>query len=44
MRQKNSKIGKYGFKWEAVEGYKTKNGKRVPPHYKKVEFQWNQNN
>jgi len=43
MKHKHSKIGEYGIKWEPVEGYKTKKGKRVPPHYKKVEFKWSEN-
>ena len=40
MRHKNSKIGKYGIKWESVEGYTTKDGKKILPHLKKVEFKW----
>jgi hypothetical protein len=44
MRHKNSKIGEYGIKYEPVEGYKKKNGKKILPHYKKVEFKWNKNN
>jgi len=43
MKHKYSKIGEYGIKWEPVEGYKTKNGKEIPPHYKKVEFKWKHN-
>lgn len=43
MKHKNSKIGKYGIKWEPVEGYTTKGGKKIPPHYKKAEFKWKQN-
>jgi hypothetical protein len=41
MRHKNSKIGHYGITLKQVEGYKTKDGKKIPPHYKKVEFKWN---
>ena len=44
MKHKHSKIGEYGIKWESVEGYKTKEGKKIPPHYKKVEFKWKQDN
>lgn len=38
MKYKNSKIGAYGLKWEPVEGYKTKDNKKIPLHYKKVEY------
>jgi hypothetical protein len=44
MKHKHSKIGEYGIKWEQVEGYKTKDGKKIPPHYKKVEFKWKHDN
>ena len=44
MKHKYSKIGEYGIKWEKVEGYKTKDGKKIPPHYKKVEFKWKEHN
>ncbi|MGF3554378.1 MAG: hypothetical protein ACQXXF_03750 [Thermoplasmatota archaeon] len=44
MKNKQSKIGEYGIRWEPVEGYKTKYGKKVLPHYKKVEFKWKNNN
>jgi len=40
MKHKHSKIGEYGIKWEYVEGYRTKDGKRIPPHLKKTEFKW----
>ena len=40
MKHKNSKIGEYGIKWQAVDGYRKKNGKTVPPHMKKVEYEW----
>lgn len=40
MRHQQSKIGEYGIRWKAVEGYITKNGKKIPPHYKKEEFRW----
>jgi len=43
MKHKHSKIGEYGIKWKPVEGYKTKDGKKIPPHMKKVEFKWKQN-
>jgi len=44
MRHHVSKIGEYGIRWEPVEGYRKKDGKKVPPHYKKVEFHWNKHN
>ena len=40
MKHKHSKIGEYGIKQEPVKGYKTKDGKKIPPHYKKVEYKW----
>lgn len=40
MKHKSSKIGEYGIRWQAVEGYTKKNGKKVPPHLKKVEYKW----
>jgi hypothetical protein len=40
MRHRESKIGEYGIKLEPVDGYRTKGGKKVAPHYKKVEFKW----
>ena len=43
MKHKHSKIGKYGIKWEPVEGYKEKDGKIVLPRMKKVEFKWKNN-
>jgi len=43
MKHKQSKIGEYGIKWESVEGYKTKKGKKILPHMKKVGFKWKQN-
>jgi hypothetical protein len=43
MKHKNSKIGFYGITYKPVEGYKTKKGKKVAPHLKKVEFNWNNN-
>jgi hypothetical protein len=43
MRHYNSKIGKYGIRWQPVESYKRKDGKKVPPHMKKVEFKWKEN-
>ena len=44
MKHKQSKIGEYGIKWEPVEGYIKKDGKKVPHHMKKVEFKWKHNN
>jgi len=44
MKYNHSKIGEYGIRWKAVEGYKTKNGKLVPPHLKKEKFKWENNN
>jgi hypothetical protein len=43
MKHRNSKIGEYGITWKPVEGYIAKNGKKVPPHMKKVEFRWKNN-
>ena len=43
MKHQHSKIGKYGIRWQPVEGYRRKNGKKVPPHFKKVEFKWKEN-
>jgi len=40
MKYKKSKIGEYGIRWKAVEGYKTKKGKIVYPHLKKEIFKW----
>ena len=37
---KKSKIGEYGYRWRQVEGYKNKNGKKIPPHLKKEKFEW----
>lgn len=44
MKHNHSKIGKYGIRWKVVDGYKTKNGKKVPPHLIKEEFEWKNNN
>ena len=43
MKHKNSKIGEYGIRWKAVEGYKRKSSKKVLPHMRKVEFKWKNN-
>ena len=43
MRHHRSKIGEYGIRWKTIEGYKTKDGKKILPHYKKVEFKWRNN-
>jgi len=43
VKHKNSKIGEYGIRWEPVEGYETKDGIIIPPHYRKVEFEWTHN-
>ncbi len=40
MKHKYSKIGEYGIKWQPVEGFRKKNGKKVPPHLKKLEYKW----
>lgn len=40
MKRYKSKIGEYGYKWEPVEGYKRKDGVKVPPHYKIVKYNW----
>ena len=44
MKHKYSKIGEYGIRWKPVEGHRTRGGKFVPPHLKKEEFIWKQNN
>ena len=44
MKYKHSKIGEYGIRWKPVEGHKTKNGKNVQPHMKKVKFKWKKEN
>ena len=41
--KERSKIGEYGYRWIPVEGYKGKNGKKIPPHMKKVRFKWKEN-
>jgi len=43
MIMRKSKIGEYGFRLVPVEGYKSKNGKKVLPHWKKVKFEWKHN-
>lgn len=40
MKRYKSKIGEYGVRWEPVEGYKRKDGVKVPPYYKKVVYPW----
>jgi len=40
----HSKIGEYGVKWKPIEGHKTKDGKIIPPHMKKVVFKWKKYN
>jgi len=40
MKQYHSKIGEYGIKYQPVEGYKTKDGKKIYPYMKKVKFSW----
>jgi hypothetical protein len=40
MKHNNSRIGKHGIRWIAIEEYKKKNGKKVQPHMKKSEFKW----
>ena len=44
MKHNHSKIGEYGIRWQPVEGQRTKDGKKTPPHWKKVEFKWRRNN
>ena len=44
MKHKHSRIGEYGIKYEAVEGHRTKDGKKITPHYKKTEFKWKHDN
>jgi hypothetical protein len=43
MKHKKSEIGKWGIRWKPVEGYTTKKGKRIAPHWKKEEFNWKDN-
>jgi len=43
MKHRRSKIGEYGITWKPVESYIRKDGKKVPPHMKKVEFKWKNN-
>ena len=43
MKNKESQIGKWGIRWKPVEGYKTKNGKKISPHWKKELFKWKDN-
>jgi len=43
LKHKNSKIGHHGITLKPVNGYINKNGKKVLPHMKKVEFKWNHN-
>ncbi|MFH1101957.1 MAG: hypothetical protein V1726_07990 [Methanobacteriota archaeon] len=40
MKHYKSKIGEYGIRWKAVEGYRRKDGARIPPHMKKEVFRW----
>jgi len=35
-----SKIGEYGYRYIPIEEHKTKSGKKVPPRWKKVKFNW----
>lgn len=44
MKHKQSKIGEYGIRWKPVQGHKTKKGKYIPAHMKKVEFKWKKSN
>lgn len=44
MKHKFSKIGEYGIKFEPVNGYVNKNGKKVHPYMRRVEFRWNNKN
>ncbi len=40
MKYTHSKIGKYGYRWQPVEGYRRKDGAKIPPRMKKVFFKW----
>jgi hypothetical protein len=40
MKHYKSKIGKYGVRWEPVEGYRRKDGAKILPHYKKTKYPW----
>ncbi len=44
MKHLKSKIGEYGVRWEPVEGYRKKDGTKVPPHMKKVVYHWKSSN
>jgi hypothetical protein len=39
-RMTESKIGEYGYRYLPIEGYKTKSGKKIQAHWKKVKFNW----
>ena len=41
--KKESKIGEYGYRWKPVDGYRTKDGKHIPPHLKIVKYKWKEN-
>jgi len=41
--KKESKIGEYGYRWKPVDGYRTKDGKRIQPHLKIVKYKWKEN-
>ena len=44
MTYTKSEIGNHGIYYKPVEGYKRKDGKKVPPHYKKTVFKWHKIN
>jgi hypothetical protein len=43
MKEKHSRIGEYGFRLIPVEEKKTKKGKKIAPHWKKIKFRWKHN-
>jgi hypothetical protein len=43
MKHQKSKIGEYGIRLIPIEGYLRKDGKKIPPHYKKIKFNWKNN-
>jgi hypothetical protein len=40
FKPSKSKIGEYGIRYKPVEGYKRKDGVKVPPTWKKEVFYW----
>jgi hypothetical protein len=40
MKKNQSSIGEFGYRLIPIEGYKTKKGKKITPHWKKAKFEW----